>query len=323
MLCDRNHPERPQVLRVNPSFPVNRAPTAYQTLPEIKELVRATLLHLGEDADRILATVKVGFSPTTTKHGLFSAKSTPAAARAAAHKVYGRPARSKEEARSLLQQLYLDNAVALGLKFSRDSFTYQPLNDRISIVVHETCHLVDFIRNKGKVESGGHGASWAALMQECGERPDVTAAMVGTETYPYIQCKCEGGKWRHARVSDAAKMAAALLAGQPLKCARCMTDFNAVAPEARDARAVFDRTVIKYFKPIIEKRVGRAIADARSWGQAGRKKDASDLLWQVLEVIPGDHAYNHLSSAVKHVIVEIERMPVYDPSIGADMSDED
>jgi len=230
-------------LQVNPSFPVNTTEEAYTTLPEIRELVRATLVHLGEDP-RVLDTfggrgIEIKFTKATKQHGAFRVNADMPEVRAAALKVYGRPAQSRKEvtAPAMYRQLFTDGGFKLALTFARDSFTHTDAAHRADTVIHETCHLVDFLR-AGGVVNDAHGAAWARLMQECGAAPQKKSA-AGAEAYaPHVRCACMEGAWRPANMSDAVR-----IERTRALCARCKQPFEVREPEAKDARSQFNRAV--------------------------------------------------------------------------------
>lgn len=260
MLCDQYVPtfERVGPLE-NPTFPTSDKPDAYMTVPAITGLVKEALEFWGEPTD-VLDVLKVSITRATTRHGAFSLRVSKANMQRASDLIKAMPPDVRRNKVKQMAALQAENVYDMALKFSRDSLEHMPLEERISTIIHEAAHLVDFMRN-GRGEGDGHGPTWAALMIEAGEKPTKTAA--GAETMmASAKCDCKTHK---VPIPMAAEMMARQSLGDPsqqYRCVECRGPFRDVEPPvATDARRRFDMAFRKKKAELQAKQKQRALAE--------------------------------------------------------------
>lgn len=259
MLCDQYVPtfERVGPLE-NPTFPTSDKPDAYMTVPAITQLVREALEFWGEPTD-VLDVLKVSVMRSTKMHGAFSLKVGKANMQRASDLIRAMPPDVRRDKAKTMAALSAEKVYDLALKFSRDSLEHMPVQDRVNTIVHETAHLVDFMRS-GTAEGDGHGPSWKALMAEAGVEANKTGGS-SEAMRAHAECDC---RYHVVDTQTGAAIAARAALGLPaeFKCLECKAAIRDVKPpQATDARRRFEMAVRRNVAKLRE-RQQRALADA-------------------------------------------------------------
>ena len=211
--------------------------------------------------------LKVAITRATTRHGEFSLRVSKANMQRASDLIHALPPSVRRDKVKQMAALQAENVYDMALKFSRDSLEHMPLEERISTIIHEAAHLVDFMRN-GRGAGDGHGPTWAALMIEAGEKPTKTAA--GAETMrAHAKCDCQSHVVEAITAADI--MARASL-GMPAvyRCPACKSSLRDVEPPvAQDARRRFDMAFRKKKAELQATKNKRALAESMSLAALG------------------------------------------------------
>lgn len=233
---------------------------AYLTLEECEELVRAVFAHFG-----VNEPCPISWMRAERRAGVAQARRSAVAS--------GSDVVTK---------------VAYAISFSQPVFKAVNADSRVDTVIHESCHIVDIVRNGPRRNNrDGHGPAWQNLMRECGIAPNAKM----TESIPSLQAIATCPKCKTASTASIKLVRWMQNGGSGVcrKCAAELTAENLKVPEKVAKRAA-----------AAEKRTGSRIYEC----ECGARMRLGPKHWKLAQSDRSLRAPDEASAAIRQFLLD-------------------